>query len=280
MYDHITYEVTDPVAVITLARPERLNAFTNRTLTELRDAVERASADPAIVGTVITGQGRGFCAGLDAEALADTATTGSAGYRRAAPGELPGLFSYFLVQEKPIIAAVNGVVAGGGLVLAAMADVRFASTEARFTAVFSKRGLVAEHGTSWILPRLLGPGRALDLLWTSRMVDAAEAERIGLVEYLCEPGELIDRAVGYVADLAATVSPASIRDTKQMVYRHLGLGYADALADADELTSASLDRPDLAEGVAAYTERRAPRFARIPAQPARPSPVEPATSGG
>ena len=270
MYEHIAYEVADPVAVITLDRPERLNAFTNRTLTELRDAVERAGADTSVVGTVITGAGRGFCAGLDVEALATTAASGSSSRPEPAAGELPGLFSYFLVQDKPIVAAVNGVVAGGGLVLAAMADVRFASTEARFTAVFSKRGLIAEHGTSWILPRLVGPGRALDLLWTSRMVEAAEAERIGLVEYLCEPEELVDRAVGYVADLAHSVSPASIRDTKHLVYGHLGLGFADALVEADALTWASLDRPDLAEGVAAMLERRPPRFPRLGDEPAQP----------
>src|SRR5205085_2740484 len=123
---------------------------------------------------------------------------------------VPGMFTYFLEVPKPIVAAVNGVAAGGGVVLAAMCDVRFASTAARFTTVFLKRGLIAEHGMTWILPRLLGPGRALDLLWSSRSIDGAEAHRIGLVEYLCEPGEELPQATRYIAALSADASPGAM----------------------------------------------------------------------
>jgi enoyl-CoA hydratase/carnithine racemase len=270
MYTDLEYQVEDPVATIRLRRPARLNAFTHHTLGELRDAVERAAADPRAVGIVITGEGRGFCAGLDAETLEATARAGSAGPRGALePDEVPGLFTYLLKVEKPVVAAVNGVAAGGGLVLLAMCDLRFASRDASFTTVFSKRGLIAEHGTSWILPRLLGPGRALDLLWSSRRIDAVEAERIGLVEFLTEPAELLPRARAYLVELAATVSPASLRDTKQLVYRHLGIGYPEALREADALQWKSLDRPDAAEGVRSFVERRPPQFPRLGDPPAR-----------
>jgi enoyl-CoA hydratase/carnithine racemase len=269
-YKDIELEIADPVALLRLDRPQKLNAFTYATLAEIRAAVDAASADPRVVGIVITGNGRGFCAGLDAEVLAATAARGS-GSRAQPPAagddELPGLFSYFLRVPKPVIAAVNGVAAGGGFVLAAMCDVRFASTAASFTSVFTKRGLVAEHGTTWTIPRLVGVGRALDLLWTSRRIDAAEAARIGLVEYVVEPGELVAAASRYVAELAATVSPAALADTKRMVYAHLGQGYAEALPDADATAWRAIDRSDAREGAQALLEKRAARFARLGARP-------------
>jgi enoyl-CoA hydratase/carnithine racemase len=263
MYADIQYEVDDPVATVRLDRPEKLNAFTMPMLDELRHAVEAAVADPDVVGIVVTGNGRGFCSGLDAAALSRVTEVGSSARPLTGEREVPGLFTYFLEQPKPIIAAVNGVAAGGGFVMAAMCDLRFASTEASFTSVFTKRGLVAEHGTTWILPRLVGAGRALDLLWSSRRVDAAEAERIGLVEEVVDPDELLPRARSYVADLAASVSPAALADTKRLVYGHMGVGYPAALREADEVQYAALDRPDPAEGAAALLERRAPAFPRL-----------------
>lgn len=265
MADHILYDVEDPVATIRLNRPDRLNAFTNRLLRDFRAAVEAAADDPAVVGIVVTGTGRGFCAGLDAQALAETASAGSSarGAASDSPQEVPGLFTWLLDVPKPVIAAVNGVAAGGGLVLAALCDVRFASSEASFATVFSKRGLISEHGTSWILPRLLGPGRALELLWSSRRIDAEEALRIGLVEFTTAPDELLERAGAFVRDLAANASPAAIRDTKRLVYRHMGVGYSEALREADELQWRALDHPDSTEGVQSYLEKRPPRFARL-----------------
>ncbi len=155
------------------------------------------------------------------------------------------------------------MAAGGGLVLAAMADVRFASTEARFTTTFLKRGLIAEHGTSWILPRLLGPGSALDLLFTSRMIDAAEAHRIGLVEHPAEPGELLQRAREYVELIARDAAPLTLAESKALVYRHLGMGYEEALTEADRIQWQALARPDASEGARALMERRAARFERL-----------------
>jgi enoyl-CoA hydratase/carnithine racemase len=262
-YGDILYEVEGPVATVTLNRPEKLNAFTYDTLRELREAVTRAAEDPAVVGIVITGAGRGFCAGLDSSVLTESTGRGSSGRPDLVGDELPGLFTWLLRVDKPVIAAVNGVAAGGGLVLAALSDVRFASRQASFTTIFSKRGLIAEHGTSWILPRLLGPGRALDLLWTSRRIDAEEAYQIGLVEYLADAPDLLAAARRYVGQLAAEVSPASLRDTKQLVYRHLGIGYPDALRDADDYQWASLDRIDAKEGALALAEKRPARFGRL-----------------
>ena len=141
----------------------------------------------------------------------------------AQPGpsdELPALFGYLLRVPKPVIAAVNGVAAGGGFVLAMMSDLRFASAEATFTTAFSKRGLIAEHGTSWLLPRMVGTSRALDLLWSSRRFDAAEALRIGLVDRVVEPAQLMESACAYLRDLAANVSPRSIAVMKSQIYRH------------------------------------------------------------
>jgi enoyl-CoA hydratase/carnithine racemase len=263
-YRDLELTIADPVAIVRLNRPEKLNSFTYDTLAEIRRAIDTAAADPRVVGIVITGNGRGFCAGLDAQALA-AVTAGGGARRREEPkeDELPGLFTYLLEVPKPIIAAVNGVAAGGGVVLASMCDVRFASTAASFTTIFLKRGLVAEHGTTWILPRLMSPGRALDLLWTSERIDGETAHRIGLVEHLTSPEELLDRACDYVRRIAASASPASVADTKRMVYRHLGVGYPEALREVDQVQWAAVSRPDAAEGARALLERREPKFPRL-----------------
>lgn len=262
MYDTISLEIDDPVAVLTLRRPDVLNAFTHRMIDEIRAAVEAAVADERVVGVIITGEGRGFCAGLDAQVLADTADTGSSGQPDPGDGR-PGLFSFLLEQPKPIIAAVNGVTAGGGFVLAAKCDLRFASTEAKFTTVFSKRGLIAEHGMTWLLPRMVGVGAALDLMWSSRKIDADEAQRLGLVQRVVPPERLLDEATEYIRDLAEQVAPWSMEQTKRLTYRHLGAGIDDAFAEADEVGWSALDRADAAEGAASLIERRPPKFERV-----------------
>jgi enoyl-CoA hydratase/carnithine racemase len=262
-YQGIEVEIEDPVALIRLNRPEKLNALTYETLAEIRRAVDAAAADPAVVGIVVTGNGRGFCSGLDSAALAAVTSSRGEGHAEPAPGDVPGLFTYFLDVPKPIIAAVNGVAAGGGLMLALMCDVRIASTASSYITVFLQRGLIAEHGSSWTLPRLVGPGRALDLLFTSRRVEAEEAFRIGLVEYLCAPDELLGRARAYVAALATSAAPASVADTKRMVYAHMGLGYRDALREAERVQWQAVARPDAYEGAQALLERREPRFLRL-----------------
>jgi len=258
---NLRYEVEDPVAVVTLDRPEKLNALTYPMLRAFREAVDDAARDPRVVGIVVTGEGRGFCSGLDAAVLQQTTTTGSSS--RPKTDDVPGMFTWLLSVPKPIISAVNGVAAGGGFVLAVMSDLRIASTHAAFTSIFSKRGLIAEHGTTWIVPRLIGTSAALDLLWSSRKIDAAEAFRIGLVQQVVEPEDLLASARQYIVDLAETVSPASLADTKRLVYGHLGLGYPEALRETDDVQSAALDRLDAKEGAAALIERRPPSFPRL-----------------
>ncbi|HEY1750078.1 MAG TPA: enoyl-CoA hydratase-related protein [Caulobacteraceae bacterium] len=263
----IIFETMGRVALIRLNRPQQLNALTYAMLGEIRRRVAEAEQDPEVTAIAFVGEGRGFCSGLDAEVLRATTQAGEAsggGGAGAGPpdgrADLPGMFSYLTQVSKPVISAVNGVAAGGGFVLAMMSDLRFGSEAASFTTVFSKRGLIAEHGTSWLLPRLVGPGRALDLLWSSRRVGAEEALRIGLLDRVLAPDELLPAVVDYVGDLAAQISPGAIAVMKAQVYRHLSDAMAPSLADADRLTQAQLKHPDAREGAMSLIERRAPNF--------------------
>ncbi len=258
----VELSIEDPVGLIRLNRPEKLNAFTYDTLREIRAAVEACVSDQRVVGIVITGTGRGFSAGLDSATLA--AVTSQPQAAQAPPSaELPGIFSYFLEVPKPIIAAVNGVAAGGGLILALMSDLRIAADTASFTTVFLKPGLIAEHGSSWLLPRMVGVGRALDLLWMSDRIDATTAREYGLVQQVVPASELLKRAAEYVRQLADTSAPAAIAETKRLVYAHLGTGYEDALRDADRSQWRFVGSPDAREGAQALIEKRPPRFRRL-----------------
>jgi enoyl-CoA hydratase/carnithine racemase len=259
----ILFETMGRVALIRLNRPAALNALTYRMLADIRRLVSVAEQDPEVTAIAFVGEGRGFCSGLDAEVLRQTTTAGeSRPTERAetAHADPPGMFSYLPLVSKPVIAAVNGVAAGGGFVLAMMSDLRFGSDAASFTTVFSKRGLIAEHGTSWVLPRLVGPGRALDLLWSSRRVNADEALRIGLLDRVVPADELLAAVVAYVDELAAQVSPGAIAVMKSQVWRHLSEPMLPALADADRLTQAQLKHPDAREGAMSLIERRPPQF--------------------
>jgi enoyl-CoA hydratase/carnithine racemase len=275
MYQDILYQVQDPVAVITMNRPDRLNAFTNRMLAEIRHALAAAEQDPKVVGIVLTGAGRGFCAGMDMGALDSMAAGGGAredlSHLAADPGD-PAMgdqfgvaFSYLLSVRKPIIAAVNGACAGLGFVFALLADLRFVERQAKFTTAFAERGLIAEHGASWILPRLIGSGKALDLLWSARKFDGVEADRLGLAERLCETGTSLATAIAYIEDLAVKVSPTSLRVMKAQVYRHLNMPLGDALRESNRWMDESLARDDFREGVRSFLERRPPAFKRVQA---------------
>jgi enoyl-CoA hydratase/carnithine racemase len=272
-YEHITYELSDPVATITLNRPDKLNAWTERMGREVRHAVAQAERDPRAVAIVLTGAGRGFCAGADMQLLSSLAASGSLGSEddpalAAEPGNAAmrafrGAYSYFPSVAKPVIAAINGPCAGMAVPIALFCDLRFCSDRATFITAFSRRGLIAEWGVSWILPRLVGPSRALDLLLSSRTVDAAEAERIGLVNRVIPHDELLHATRAYVVELATYCSPASMAVMKREVYEHLTETLDRAEADALGLMAESIGRPDFGEGVAAFLEKRPPRFARI-----------------
>jgi enoyl-CoA hydratase/carnithine racemase len=263
-FTDIEYRIEGPAAVISLNRPEKLNALTYHTMSEIRSAVDQSVANVDVVGIVITGEGRGFCSGLDAQVLAEVTGKGRlVEEEKAETEELPGIFSYLLEVPKPVISAINGVAAGGGLVLALMSDIRIASTKASFLTIFLKRGLIAEHGSSWILPRLMGTGRALDLLWMSDRIDAETALSLGLVEKLVPPDELVEHCCGYIQRLSESVAPLAIAETKKLVYRHLGMGYREALLEADESQNRFAGAPDAAEGARALLEKRLPKFQRF-----------------
>jgi enoyl-CoA hydratase/carnithine racemase len=258
---NVTYTVDGPMGIVRLDRPERLNAFTYVMIEEIRAAVGKAAADPDVVAVVITGSGRAFSAGLDTTDLTRTTEAGTVGRPPSDdPDELPALFSFLLRVGKPVIAAVNGVAAGGGLVLAMASDLRFASDTASFTTAFSKRGLIAEHLTSWLLPRIVGNSRALDLLWSARRFDVEEAYRIGFVDRVVPGDTLLDEVRAYVAELAATVSPRSMAMMKAQVYADWSRSVREAALAGAEQVDASLDHPDAKEGVLSFLERRPPRF--------------------
>jgi enoyl-CoA hydratase/carnithine racemase len=260
------FETRGRVALITLSRPQALNALTYGMLSEIRRLVRTAEADPEVTAICFTGEGRGFCSGIDAQVLRGSVERGASGAPGAAapasdaPRDPPGMFSYLPQISKPVISAVNGVAAGGGFILAMMSDLRFGSENTSFTTVFSKRGLIAEHGASWLLPRLVGPGRALDLLWSSRRIDANEAYRLGLLDRLVPADSLIDAVVEYADQLAAQVSPRAIAVIKQQVYSHLSESMLPALEDSQRLMDEQLKHPDATEGAMSLIERRAPKF--------------------
>jgi len=275
MYEEIIYEVEEPVATITINRPARLNALTARTQVEIKHAMIAAERDERVVGIILTGAGRAFSAGADMRSLAEIAERRAVDQDetlaqleaecrgREVDPEFRVTWSFIPSLKKPVIAAVNGPCAGMSTAIATMCDLRFASDSAVFTTSFSQRGLVAEHGLSWILPRLIGPAKALDLLWSARRVDAQEAERLGLVDRVVPGDELLPTTRGYIEDLARNSSPASIMIMKRQVYLHLMKPLHEAMEDTNRLMAESLTRDDFREGVASFVEKRAPAFPRV-----------------
>jgi enoyl-CoA hydratase/carnithine racemase len=259
MEAQVLYERRGSAALITLNRPERLNALTGAMTEEVMALARKAEADPAVFSLIITGAGRGFCAGVDADDLVKI--TGSGIIRsKSDEDRVPGLFAELTRISKPVIAAVNGPAAGAGFILAMMCDLRFLAEPAIMTTVFSKRGLIAEHNSSWILPRLVGLSRALDLLWSSRRIDAGEALRIGLADRVLPADELIAAAVAYSDEMAGTVAPRAVATIKRQVYSHLSAGFEDAARESDALVRQSVSHPDAKEGATSFVERRPPQF--------------------
>lgn len=273
VYEQILYEVDEPMATITLNRPEVLNAWTDRMGAEVRHAFARAERDPRVVAIALTGAGRGFCSGADLRVLQGL-SRGEGGSRipealRADPGDpafgedFRGTYTYPLSIPKPVLAALNGPVAGMAVPIALACDLRFASERAFLSLAFSQRGLVAEWGVSWLLPRLVGPSVALDLLFSARRVEAEEALRIGLVNRVLPHDELLAGVRRYAEYLAEQCSPTSMAIMKRQVVQQLAGRLGPAEREAVELMLESFRRPDFREGVDAFLERRRPRFARL-----------------
>jgi enoyl-CoA hydratase/carnithine racemase len=278
MYEHILYEVRERIATITLNRPERLNAWTRRMSVEVRHAAADAERDKDVVAIVLTGAGRGFCAGADMQMLGglvagqslgsdpEDDALGALAANAGDPAMGPsyrGEYSYFASIPKPVIAAINGPTAGMAVPIALFCDLRFCSETASFTTSFSRRGLIAEWGVSWILPRLVGPARALDLLLSARKIDAAEALAMGLVNRVVPERDLLPAVRAYAMDLATHCSPTAMAVIKRQIYRHLMEPLDRAEADTAGLMLESFGRTDFAEGVASFLEKRAPRFAPL-----------------
>jgi enoyl-CoA hydratase/carnithine racemase len=266
------YQVADRVATITLNRPEKLNAWTVVMEGEVRAAMEEAEQDESVRVIVLTGAGRGFCAGADMSLLSTVAQKGldearraqavqpESGGREGERADFRKKYSYFPAVTKPVIAGINGPVVGLGLVIVLYCDLRFASEGARFGTAFAQRGLIAEYGMAWMLPRLVGHANALDLLFTARMVDATEALRIGLINQIYPQEVFLESVQKYAIDLAANVSPRSLRVIKRQIYDAMFQTLAESFESSEQEMLASLQSEDFKEGVAHFIEKRAPAF--------------------
>jgi enoyl-CoA hydratase/carnithine racemase len=266
------YHVADRVATITLNRPDKLNAWTAIMEREVRAAMDDAEHDENVRVIVLTGAGRGFCAGADMSLLSTVAEKGLDEARRAqavqsASASSKGTredfqkkYSYFPAITKPVIAAVNGPVVGLGLVIVLYCDLRLASDAARFGTAFAQRGLIAEYGMAWMLPRLVGHANALDLLFSARMIDAAEALRMGLANQVFPQDTFLESVQKYAAYLASSVSPRSLRVIKRQVYDAMFQTLAESFENSEQEMLASLQTDDFKEGVAHFIQKRAPAF--------------------
>ena len=273
-YETVQYEVSDHIATVKLNRPNRLNAITSQMESDLLDAMRTADLDNDVRVIMLTGAGKGFCAGADLELLqtvteTDWATADKVAIREQllperdfedARPDFNKTWSYFPAIRKPIIGAINGAAVGLGFVLQLYCDIRIASDQARFGTAFSQRGLVAEHGSSWLLPRLIGISNALDMLYSARLVKADEALRMGLVSRVVPHDDLMSTVREYAALLATTVSPRSLRVIKQQVYNALFTNLSDAVESANDEMLLSFESDDFGEGVAHFMEKRPPQF--------------------
>jgi enoyl-CoA hydratase/carnithine racemase len=256
--DVVLYEVAEGVATVTLNRPDKLNAWTPELGDRYVEALQRAADDPDVRAIVVTGAGRGFCAGADMGLLDDVSgdATGGALSGKHHPVDTMAI-------PKPVIAAVNGAAVGIGLVYALCCDIRFAGEGVKLSAPFSRLGLVAEDGLSWLIQRIAGQPTALELLLSGRTFLAEEAHAFGLVTHLHPREDVLEKAVEYARDLAANCSPLAMALIKRQVYLDADRPFAAALRDAKLLTDRSIGFEDFKEGMAAYSEKRPPRYAGI-----------------
>jgi enoyl-CoA hydratase/carnithine racemase len=241
------------VALITLNRPEQRNAWNPGLERAYYEALDAADRDPNVRAAILTGAGRSFCPGVGGDQLDRVAGEGV-----DFTGRMP--FSRTLAFRKPLIAAINGGCAGAGLAQALMCDVRFAARGVRLSTSFARRGLPAEHGLSWLLPRLIGLERAMDLLLSARTFDADEALSLGVVSRVVEPEDLVPAALAYARDIAENCAPAAVAVIKHQIIAGLDTGYAEALDRAYRTTVRLSTSAEFREGVDAFLQKRAPRF--------------------
>lgn len=279
--NEVLYDVKDRIATITLNRPERMNSIDDTMPVNLGKAMAKAGGDPGVRAIILTGAGRAFCAGADIGRLQQR----SGGARPAPPPDDPTIipaittghgpdlgrefadvrrYSYFMRIGKPVIAALNGATAGLGMVMALCCDMRMASDRMIFTTAFAQRGLIAEHGIAWLLPRLVGPSNAIDLLLSARRVTAKEALDMGLVNRIYPQETFIEDVRTYVRMLADTVSPHSLAVIKAQIWKGMFETYAENLAEADKQLVANYPYPDYKEGVAHFVEKRPANFPDLP----------------
>jgi enoyl-CoA hydratase/carnithine racemase len=256
-FQELLYAVDSGVATVVFDRPERLNAWTPTLERELREALCQASQDDMVRCIVLTGAGRAFCAGMDMDVLQRAPVQQAV----AAPSDEDAnqRYGHFWEIEKPLIAAINGPASGVGLCLALFCDLRYVAPNAKLSFPYARRGLAAEHGLAWLLPRLIGPMASADLLFTGRTFLGIEAEQLGLARTLPEEG-FLSSVHQRARDIAQLCSPRSIRVMKRQLIeaRYQTLGQATRAADA--AVAACRNTEDFKEGVAHFLEKRAPRF--------------------
>ena len=256
--DVVLWELADGVATLTLNRPDRSNGWTGEMEVRYFDLLDQAAEDPEVRAIVVTGAGKAFCPGADMNLLQGLGgDEGSSGPSLTGPGRPK---THATSIPKPVIAAINGACAGVGLVQALACDVRIAAAGAKWTTAFARRGLIAEYGSSWLLPRLVGTSRALDLLMSGRVFTSEEAFELGLVSQVVPKEEVVAAAQAYARDLAANCSPASMATMKAQIYGHWGKSLPEALEASNALMLESLRGPDFVEGVQSYVQKRPAAF--------------------
>ena len=275
-YETLLVEIDRGVALVTLNRPEQLNAFNRQMTTELYDALSAFDADESVRVVVVTGAGRAFCAGaelgagmVDGGDAADTASTADAArtHGAAEPGQ-SALDMRPWEMGTPIVAAINGAAVGMGLTYPLMWDIRIAAEDAKLGLVFTRRGLLPEGSSLWLLSRLIGASRALELLITGRIFSGKEAAELGIVTRAVPTAEVLDTALELAVDIATNTSPTSVALTKRLFYRYLDHG--DRMAARKEELDAfrwMTGQPDAREGVAAFREKRPPNWPPIAEDP-------------
>ena len=266
------YKVANRVATITLNRPDKLNAWTALMESEVRSHMENAEQDDEVRAIVLTGAGRGFCAGADMSLLSAVAERGlddrgreqvlrdSANRREGVAPDFQKKYSYFPAIGKPVIAAINGPVVGLGLVITLYCDLRLASDASRFSTTFARRGLIAEYGMAWMLPRIVGIANALDLLFSARAIDAAEALRMGLVNRVFPQETFLEKVQESAQELASAVSPRSLRIIKRQVYEAMSQPLAEAFDISVREMMACFRTEDFKEGIAHFVQKRPAAF--------------------